>query len=144
MRRNGRVVIFAALVACATAGPIARAGTSFTSVTTGTNGSGNPTDNSWDTTNNVLLSSTGPDPDGAGPLARPLTSYRYDESQIGTACTPNDGACGQSYPLQSLRCSQIESAVRSARAPMVEVGLTAALVVKQLPSAMKRFLTSWA
>jgi YD repeat-containing protein len=49
---------------------------------------GNPTDHSWDTVNDVLLSTTGPDPDGAGPLSRPVTSNRYDETQIGTASTP--------------------------------------------------------
>jgi RHS repeat-associated protein len=46
---------------------------------------GNPTDNIYDTVDNVLVSSTGPDPDGAGPLARPVTAYRYDETAIGTS-----------------------------------------------------------
>jgi len=41
----------------------------------------------------------------------------------------------------SRRRSQIPSAQRSARAPMVEVGFTAALVVNELPSTIKRFLT---
>jgi RHS repeat-associated protein len=45
---------------------------------------GNPTDNSWDTTANVLLSSQAPD-SGNG---RPTTNYRYDETQIGTTLTP--------------------------------------------------------
>jgi RHS repeat-associated protein len=31
---------------------------------------------------------TQPDPDGGGPLTRPLTTYRYDESQIGDAAGP--------------------------------------------------------
>ena len=55
---------------------------------------GNPSDNSWDTVNDVLLSTTGPDPDGAGPLARPLTSYRYDERQMGTAQSPGSALQG--------------------------------------------------
>jgi RHS repeat-associated protein len=48
---------------------------------------GNPTDYSWDTHNDVLLASTGPDPDGGGSLARPTVSYRYDETQIGISST---------------------------------------------------------
>jgi RHS repeat-associated protein len=46
---------------------------------------GDPTDYGWDTTNEVLQTATGPDPDGAGPLARPVTKYRYDETAIGSA-----------------------------------------------------------
>lgn len=49
---------------------------------------GNPTDYAWDTVNDLLLTATGPDPDGADALARPVTAYRYDEQQIGTASTP--------------------------------------------------------
>jgi RHS repeat-associated protein len=45
---------------------------------------GNPTDNVYDSVNDVLLSTTGPDPDGAGSLTRPVTNYRYDETAIGT------------------------------------------------------------
>lgn len=45
---------------------------------------GNPTDYSWDPVNDVLLSTTGPDADGAGPLARPVVGNRYDEVRIGT------------------------------------------------------------
>jgi RHS repeat-associated protein len=48
---------------------------------------GNPTDYSWDTVNDVPLSRTGPDPDGAGALTRPSSTFRYDETQIGTAST---------------------------------------------------------
>jgi RHS repeat-associated protein len=48
---------------------------------------GNPSDYSYDTVNNRLLSQTGPDPDGGGPLSRPVAAYRYDETQIGTAST---------------------------------------------------------
>jgi RHS repeat-associated protein len=59
---------------------------------------GNPTDNSYDSTDNFLLSTTGPDPDGGGPLPRPITQYRYDETQIGTASAPG-------VPLQGLAAS---------------------------------------
>jgi YD repeat-containing protein len=55
---------------------------------------GNPVDNVWDTVNNVLLSTTGPDPDGAGPLSRPTITYRYDETQIGTASTASAALTG--------------------------------------------------
>ena len=58
---------------------------------------GNPTDNSWDTVNDVLTSTTGPDP-GSG---RPVTSYRYDETQIGTSSTAGaalQGLVGSYYP----------------------------------------------
>ncbi len=48
---------------------------------------GNPTDYAYDTVNDVPLSVTGPDPDGAGPLGRPVTAYRYDETAIGTSAT---------------------------------------------------------
>ena len=51
---------------------------------------GNPTDNTYDSVNNVLLSSTGP----AGPLGRPVTSYRYDEQTIGTATQPGTPLTG--------------------------------------------------
>ncbi len=66
---------------------------------------GNPTDYSYDTVNDVPLTSTGPDPDGAGPLARPVTSYRYDETQIGTASTAGaalQGLQGAYYPNVNL------------------------------------------
>ena len=47
---------------------------------------GNPTDNTYDPINEVLLTSTGPDPDGTGVgLGRPVTTYRYDETAIGTS-----------------------------------------------------------
>jgi hypothetical protein len=42
----------------------------------------------------------------------------------------------------SRRRAQMPSAQRSASAPIVEVGLTAALVVNELPSTINRFLTS--
>ena len=44
----------------------------------------------------------------------------------------------------SWRRLQMPSAARSASAPIVDVGLTAALVVNELPSTTKRFGTSWA
>jgi RHS repeat-associated protein len=50
-------------------------------------GAGNPTDTNWDTVNNVPLSVTGPDPDGAGSAPRPVTAYRYDETKVGTSST---------------------------------------------------------
>lgn len=53
---------------------------------------GNPTDYSYDTVNNVPLTMTGPDA-GSG---RPVTSYRYDETTIGTSTTSGT-------PLQGLR-----------------------------------------
>jgi RHS repeat-associated protein len=59
---------------------------------------GNPVDNSWDTVNDLLLETQGPDPDGAGSLGRPTTDYRYDEKTIGTAMQPGAG-------LQGLRAS---------------------------------------
>lgn len=55
---------------------------------------GNPTDHTYDPVNDVLLSVTGPDPDGTGPLGRPLTEYRYDETQIGTAATAGAALTG--------------------------------------------------
>lgn len=41
---------------------------------------GNPTSNPWVTT--ALASTTGPDPDGSGPLPRPVTTNRYDERRL--------------------------------------------------------------
>jgi RHS repeat-associated protein len=64
---------------------------------------GNPTDSTYDALNGVLLTTTGPDPDGAGPLARPVTSYRYDEQQIGTS-----GAAGAA--LQGLQGHYFQNA----------------------------------
>lgn len=49
---------------------------------------GNRTDYEWDPVGDMLLSVTGPDPDGAGPLPRPKTSYRYDEKAIGSSTGP--------------------------------------------------------
>lgn len=69
---------------------------------------GNPTDHSYDAVNDVLLSVTGPDPDGAGPLGRPTTSYRYDEKTIGTASTP--GAA-----LEGLQASYFDNATLAGR-----------------------------
>ncbi|MFY9587619.1 MAG: PA14 domain-containing protein [Actinomycetota bacterium] len=55
---------------------------------------GNPTDNVYDAVNDVLLTTTGPDPDGGGPLTRPVTSYRYDETATGTTGTPGPAMQG--------------------------------------------------
>jgi RHS repeat-associated protein len=55
---------------------------------------GNPSDNTWDTVNDLLIKTQGPDPDGAGPLGRPSTDYRYDEQAIGTAMQPGAGLQG--------------------------------------------------
>jgi YD repeat-containing protein len=46
---------------------------------------GNPTDYSYDPTDGTLSSVTQPDPDGAGPLSRPVTSSNYDETAFGTS-----------------------------------------------------------
>ncbi len=42
----------------------------------------------------ALLQTIAPDPDGAGPLSRPLTTSRYDETQIGTSQAPGAGFQG--------------------------------------------------
>ena len=66
---------------------------------------GNPTDNSWDPVNDVLLSTAAPDPDGGGSLARPLTSFRYDETSVGSASTagpPLEGLAGAYFDNQNL------------------------------------------
>lgn len=52
---------------------------------------GNPTDNTWDTVNDVLIQTQGTDPGGLG---RPTTSYRYDEQTIGTASAPGTALQG--------------------------------------------------
>ncbi|HEV7566349.1 MAG TPA: PA14 domain-containing protein [Microbacteriaceae bacterium] len=46
---------------------------------------GHPVDFTYDTVNNVPLTVTGTDPDGAGSLGRPVTTYRYDETKIGSS-----------------------------------------------------------
>jgi RHS repeat-associated protein len=55
---------------------------------------GNPTDYSYDPVDNVLLTKQSPDPDGAGPLTRPTTSYRYDERSSGDANNPGPALHG--------------------------------------------------
>jgi len=65
---------------------------------------GNPTDQGFDTVNDVLLAAMGPDPDGAGSLVRPISRYRYDETQIGTAATAGaalEGLQAEYYPNQN-------------------------------------------
>jgi len=51
---------------------------------------GNPTTNPWVAT--AKLSATGPDPDGTGPLARPVSRSRYDETRIGEDLLTTTGA----------------------------------------------------
>jgi RHS repeat-associated protein len=79
------------------------------------NPDGNPTDNTWDTVNNVLLFTQAPDPDGAGSMTRPVTSYRYDETKIGTACTPNDGTCGTETVFGGLEAAYYKNTDLSSR-----------------------------
>jgi RHS repeat-associated protein len=55
---------------------------------------GNPTDYNYDTVNDVLLSRQDSDADGTGPLGRPVTSYRYDETQVGNTASPGPGLQG--------------------------------------------------
>ncbi len=67
---------------------------------------GNPTDNTYDPINDVLLTSTGPDPDGTGTgLPRPVTTYRYDETAIGTSAAAGpalQGLQASYYPNKTL------------------------------------------
>jgi RHS repeat-associated protein len=53
---------------------------------------GSPTDYSYDPISNELLAVTGPSP--ASGVARPVTSYRYDEQTIGTASTAGNALTG--------------------------------------------------
>ena len=55
---------------------------------------GAPTDYSYDPVDGTLSSVTGPDPDGGGTLGRVTTSYRYDETTIGTATSPGTPLAG--------------------------------------------------
>jgi RHS repeat-associated protein len=55
---------------------------------------GSPTDNTWDSLNNILLQTQAPD--AGGGLGRPMTIYRYDEKAIGTAAIAGP-------PLQGLQ-----------------------------------------
>ena len=55
---------------------------------------GAPTDYAYDDTTDLLLTVTGPDPDGAGSLGRPVTTNRYDEIKIGTSGTPGTALSG--------------------------------------------------
>jgi RHS repeat-associated protein len=63
---------------------------------------GHPVDYTYDTVNNVPLTVTGTDPDGAGSLGRPVTTYRYDETKIGGSST-----AGQA--LQGLQASYYDN-----------------------------------
>jgi RHS repeat-associated protein len=62
---------------------------------------GNPTDYAYDAVDHTLTSITGPDPDGGGPLPRPLLRYRYDETRIGSETTPGPGLQGLSAAYYS-------------------------------------------
>ena len=55
---------------------------------------GFPTDHTYDSGTQLLLSSQGPDPDGVGPAGRPTTSYRYDERKAGTSSQAGDPMLG--------------------------------------------------
>jgi RHS repeat-associated protein len=55
---------------------------------------GHPTDYTYDSVTDVPLTVTATDPDGAGSLGRPVTTYRYDETKIGTSSTAGAGLQG--------------------------------------------------
>lgn len=55
---------------------------------------GNPTDYTYDAFNDSLTQVTGADPDGGGALLAPVTQYRYDETQVGSAATRGPGLQG--------------------------------------------------
>jgi RHS repeat-associated protein len=71
---------------------------------------GNPTDNTWEPVNDLLLQTQEPDPDGAGQLGRPTTAYRYDEKVIGTGSQAGPGLQG----LQASYFANLNLAGRSA------------------------------
>jgi RHS repeat-associated protein len=74
---------------------------------------GNPTDYNYDAKTNRFLSKQGPDPDGAGPLGRPTTSYRYDERSVGTSASPGP-------PLLGLQAAYYGNANLSGTATKIE------------------------
>jgi RHS repeat-associated protein len=92
---------------------------------------GNPTDYSYDPVDNTLTTMTRPDPDGAGPLPKPVTSYSYDEAAYGSVTgstyapgTPQQGVQAAYYTTTTFfhdlgggkysgRPDTIESAVAS-------------------------------
>jgi RHS repeat-associated protein len=66
---------------------------------------GNPTDNVYDPVDRVIVTSTGPDPDGAGIAPRLVTTTRYDEKAIGTAAaagTPIEGLRAEYFANKNL------------------------------------------
>ena len=66
---------------------------------------GQPTDYTYDGKTGNLLTVQAPDPDGAGPLSRPTTTYRYNEQKIGTSTTAGTQQIGlkaEWYPNQTL------------------------------------------
>ena len=80
---------------------------------------GQPTDNVYDAATNLLLTTTGPDPDGAGSLARPVTQYRYDESAYGGASAGPalQGLAGSYFANANPASIRLRCADRSATAP---------------------------
>jgi len=73
---------------------------------------GNTTDYTYDATHGGLLTVTGPDPDGAGPLGRPQTRYTY--SQVTASYIQSPGGSPTPAPTSVWRLSQISSCATSA------------------------------
>jgi RHS repeat-associated protein len=78
---------------------------------------GNPTDYTYDRVDDVLQTKQGPDPDGAGPLARPTTSYRYDETSSGDAT--NAGPA-----LQGLQAAYYDNGSLTGRPKLLQTDTT--------------------
>jgi RHS repeat-associated protein len=102
---------------------------------------GNPSDNVWDTVTNVELSSTGPDPDGSGPLGRPTTNYRYDETAAGTSTTPGPA-------LQGLEADYFTNASLAGRPAVTETDPTiddtwGTTGPAQLPGTTSNYSVRW-
>ena len=55
---------------------------------------GRPTDNTIDESTGLVTKSERPDADGPGPLGRIATSYRYDETKIGSAAAAGPALAG--------------------------------------------------
>lgn len=73
---------------------------------------GNTTDYTYDATHGGLLTVTGPDPDGAGPLGRPQTRYTY--TQVTASYIQSPGGSPTPAPTSVWRLSQISSCATSA------------------------------
>ncbi len=63
---------------------------------------GNPSDYAYEPTDNTLSSVTAPDPDGAGPAQRPVSSYNYDETTYGSV---SGGVYTPGAPLQGVQAA---------------------------------------